>query len=53
MQYVAIALVWAAFVLFLLAARAKKKRRVFALLFVITAVLAAVALAAWGVLRNF
>ncbi len=51
MQYVAIALVWAAFGTLVVAA--KKRRRGFTLLFVITAFLAAVALSVWGAFRNF
>lgn len=53
MQYIAVALCWVAFALFVLQARIKKRRRIFTLLFLITAFLAVLAIALWGVLRNF
>ena len=51
MQYVAIALVWAAFAALVVAV--KRRRRGFTLLFLVAALLAVLALAVWGVLRNF
>lgn len=53
MQYVAIALCWIAFALFVLQAKCKKQRRLLTILFLVAAALAALAVALWGVLRNF
>ncbi len=51
MQYLAIALVWAAFILLVVAA--KKRRKYFTIVFLSAAFIAALALTVWGVLRNF
>ncbi len=51
MQYLVIALVYSAFLALVLAA--KKHSRGFTIAFLITAFLAVLALAVWGVLRNF
>ena len=51
MQYLAIALVWLSFAAFVLAA--KMRRKAFTIAFLIAALLAALALSAWGVFRNF
>ena len=51
MQYLAIALVWAAFVLFIVSA--KKQKKGFTIAFLVAMLLALVALYAWGVARNF
>ncbi len=53
MQQVAIALCWIAFALFVLQACFTKRRRLFTVLFLATAFLATLAVAFWGVFRNF
>ena len=51
MQYLAIALVWVAFVLFIISA--KKQKKSITIAFLVAMLLALVALYAWGVARNF
>lgn len=53
MQYVAIALCWIAFAPFVLQSKCKKRRRLFTILFLVAAALAALSVALWGVFRNF
>lgn len=53
MQYIAIALCWIAFALFVLQARLKKRRRLFTILFLAAAFLTVFWVALWGIFRNF
>ncbi|MBQ8337833.1 MAG: hypothetical protein IJY33_01675 [Oscillospiraceae bacterium] len=53
MQQVAIALCWIAFALFILQSKCKKRRRLLTVLFLVAAALAVLAIALWGVFRNF